>query len=466
MRLFDFAHREVIDTENDLQKARPVRHKITRTPTEKLNIALWTLFCGCLVGVFFFMTWFMCNPKGRLAHKLKYGQKYLAAADYSHAELEFKRVLEMDATNAEAYQGLMQAAIDTENTEEALQLYNKAAKALADYKDPLERLLELRAVERTDKGDFDGAFSVADVVEQTTGDSNAASLIRALVIDGMLEKARGLQGEEAIELYRRVLKVDHVDATAIYKQMVQIRMDQEDEDALIDMLNEACEVTGDEEFLAMREKFIHEHASLFLPDTFVRDLNNAMAEAAFNDAAAIVRDDLFLQRIAEFAGEVDANGEQTYDFSTVQPADMNMVMYGEYASGSMKMLIIDWERVTKREAAFNELVYVPETGAILAMSQRQRVSDLNTLVDEGGYWRVNTDGLSEIPEEGYYNELRGVFGSGPLTAEELASGDLDDLTEEGLTAEADAEGEKDLPAGNGRDEGDTDRNTERNGGIT
>ena len=83
----------------------------------------------------------------------------------------------------------MEAAIASEDTDTAISLYGSAGPALESYKEPLLRLQELRAVARMEEEDYDGAFTVAVTVEKATGDANEASLIRALVIDGMLDHA-------------------------------------------------------------------------------------------------------------------------------------------------------------------------------------------------------------------------------------------------------------------------------------
>ena len=87
------------------------------------------------------------------------------------------------------------------------------------------------------------------------------------------------------------------------------------------------------------------------------------------------------------------------------------------------MLIVDWSRNTDREAVFNELVYVPSGGYFLAMKEDQMVTEANTLSDELHFWEVSPDGLTEIPEDDYFNRLSGIFAdqfSGQLQDEEFA----------------------------------------------
>ncbi len=393
------------------KKKQILRHRIKRTPLEKLALVLWTALCTFLVSVFFFMTWYMYNPASRLAHNLKYGNRYLAAADYPKAVSEFRRVLSMDEGNTEAYRGLMEAAIASEDTDTAISLYGSAGPALESYKEPLLRLLELRAVARMEEEDYDGAFSVAVTVEKATGDANEASLIRALVIDGMLDHASRKPVKEALALYRRLLTIDNVDRGAVYELIAKLYIREGDPDTALEVIDEGIRDIGEDERLtALRGEYTVEYQEVFLPDSFIKELNDAMAAVDFEKAAEVVRHELFLTRIAEFAGAPDANGERTYDFTPIQPADMNTTMYGEFnEKGRMIMLIIDWERQTPKEAAFNELAYVPSTGEILALTQKQRVTESNTLADEGHYYRVGTEGLTEIDGDSYITELTAVF---------------------------------------------------------
>ncbi|MCR5674827.1 MAG: tetratricopeptide repeat protein [Lachnospiraceae bacterium] len=402
------------------------RHRIVRTPMEKFTLFLCSLLCTALVGVFFFMTWFMYNPKSRLAHNLKYGQRYLAADDYSRAVTEFRRVLSMDQDNAEAYQGLMEVAIRSEDADEAITLYGRATRALSDYREPVLRLLEMRAVERVDKEDFDGGFSVAATVEQITGDANEASLIRALVIDGMLDAAKKKSGEDAIALYRRILTVDNIDAAAVYERMAQLYIDEDRIEEAIVLLDEGIAATdGAENLVALRTQYTRQNASVFLPDSFIRDLNNCMAAGDFAGAAEIVRNELFLQRIMEFAGDKDpASGEQSFDFSAIQPADMNTEVYAEYNyNGQLVMLILDWERTTSREAVFHEMVYVPLQNEIYTLSQRQYVTADNTLADEEGCSRISASGEGkEIGSEQYYETLTSLINGDGIDLSAVAGG--------------------------------------------
>ena len=439
---------------------RPIhRHKIRLTRGEIFVRLLWGAFCASLVGVFVFMTWYMYNPRSRLAHNLKYGRRYLVQADYSKAAAEFRRVLAMDSENADAYRGLMEVALQSEDTDAALSLYGRAEEALESYKQPLISLMELRAIERLSEGDYDGAFSVAETVEAATGDTNESGLIRALVINGMLEAAgREQDAAASIEMYRRVLSVDNIDAEAIYRLMAEKMVETGDPRETIALLDEGIEQTGSEDLKTMRADVVRRFADTFLPDSFVKDLNDAMAASDFTAAAQVMKQELFLYRIAPYAGERDEKGEQIYDFSAIQPADMNTVLYGEFSeSGKLLMIIADWERTTEREAVFSEVVYVPATGEVLALTQKQRVTDDNELVDEGGCYRIGEDGQTEITGEEYEEELVGVIngenGVDPDEAADLSSYTDDrDLApsegeafetgiapEEGLTLEEDAE---------------------------
>ncbi len=401
-------------------KKRPIaRRRIKLTTGEKIGIALWSAFCAFLVGVFFFMAWYMYNPENRMAHNLKYGRQYLANANYSKAVWEFKRVLAMDDGNAEAYQGLMEVAIRSEDTDGALSLYVDATEALSGYKEPLLRLMELRAVDRLDRGDYDGAFSVAVTVEATSGDSNEAALIRALVIDGMLADAKETgELEDALALYRQLLTVKGIDAVSVYRLMAERYVNAGEARNAVDVLEEGIAATGDEGLQALRDEYERQFAELFLPDSFIRNLNDDLAAGDFAAAADILRNKLFLYRISAYAGSLDMNGEQSFDFTPVQPADMNTSVYAEYGKGTkLLMLIFDWQRTTEREAVFNEMVWIPETDEIYALSQRQRVTEDNDLADETVVYRLEDGYLREIPSEEYYDRLskalNGYASAGP-----------------------------------------------------
>ncbi len=408
-----------------VQQKRPVyRHKIKLTALEKLNIVFWSLFCVFLVGVFVFMTWYMYNPKSRLAHNLKYGKRYLVQADYNKAVAEFKRVLSVDSGNEEAYKGLMEAALGTEDTDAALSLYGRAESVLRDYKDPLLSLLMVRAVDRLDQSDYDGALSVAVTVSAATGDDNEASRIKAMVVEKMISDAAGKEPEAAMPLYRRLLSMDNIDSVAIYKMMADAYTDIEDHQSAVDMMEEGISATGSEELASLREAYIKEHAEVFFPDSFAKELNDYMAVADFVAASGIVRNELFMYRMSPYEGMVDDMGESVYDLSPIQPADMNTTVYAEHSgSGNILMLIVDWSRNTEREAVFNELVYVPSSDQILAMRQTQKVTEANTLADEVYYWDVTSGELSEITEDDYFDRLSGLFSdqfSEQLQDEEFA----------------------------------------------
>lgn len=395
---------------NNVQMRRPPRHKIKLTPLEKLNIAFWSVFCVFLVSVFVFMTWYMYNPRSRLAHNLKYGKRYLVQADYNKAVAEFKRVLSVDSGNEEAYRGLMEAALETEDTDTALSLYGRAESALSSYKEPLLSLLMVRAVDRLEQSDYDGALSVAKTVSVATGDENEASRIRALVVEKMISDASGKEPEEALALYRRLLEMDNIDAAAIYKMMADVYTGEGDHAGAVSIMEEGISATGSEELALLKDEYIKEHAEVFFPDSFVKELNDDMAAADFVAASRIVRNDLFMYRMSPYEGFVDELGESVYDLSPIQPADMNTTVYAEHTGdGNILMLIVDWARNTDREAVFNEMVYVPEGGYILAMSENQKVTEANTLADELHYWEVGEDGLTEITEEDYFNRLSGLF---------------------------------------------------------
>ena len=407
-----------------VQKRRPSRHKIKLTALEKLNIVFWSVFCVFLVSVFVFMTWYMYNPKSRLAHNLKYGKRYLVQADYNKAVAEFKRVLTMDAGNEEAYRGLMEAAIGTEDTDTALSLYGRAESALSSYKEPLVSMLMVRAVERLEKSDYDGALSVAMTVKAATGDANQAARIRAMVVEKMISDASGKQPEEALNLYRRLLDMDNIDAVSIYRMMADIYTDEGDPKNAVAVMNEGIAATGSAELAVQREEYIKEHADVFFPDSFVKELNDYMAAADFASASQIIRNELFMYRMAQYEGPVDDMGESVYDLTPIQPADMNTTVYAEHSGdGRILMLIVDWSRNTDREAIFNELVYVPAGGYFLAMKEDQRVTEANTLSDELHFWEVTSEGLTEIAEDEYFNRLSGTFAdqfSEQLQDEEFA----------------------------------------------
>ena len=451
-----------------LKKPPVMRRRIVYTTRERITRFLWWMLCASLVAVFFFMAWFMYNPRNRLAHNLKYGQRYLAAADYSKAVTEFRRVLAMDKRNADAYRGLMEVAIRSEDTDTAVSLYHRAGETLVSYKEPLERLLELRAVERVDEENFDGAFSVADTVQDVTGDDNEAALIRALVIDGMLSAAAKKAPEDAIALYRRLLEVEHMDAAAVYERMAHVYIDWGNDDEAILILDEGLAATGSEVLAELRSQYTQENAEVFLPDEFIRDLNQAMAEGDFVSAGQIVGHELFRYRIEEYAQPVNELGEQTFDFSAIQPADMNTSIYAEYSdAGGLLMLIVDWERTTEREAVFNELVYLPAGGQVYALSHKERVTEENTLTDEGYCYRLEGENLMEIPSDEYYDSLSAAYAEGAETggesATEAAGEGLEgtdgapdaDFVDETGTESAGAEGIADSGAGRGQTEGVT-----------
>ncbi|MCR5179336.1 MAG: hypothetical protein K6C95_10185 [Lachnospiraceae bacterium] len=357
-----------------------------------------------------FMTWYMYNPRSRLAHNLKYGKRYLVQADYNKAVAEFKRVLSVDSGNEEAYRGLMEAALETEDTDTALSLYGRAESALSSYKEPLLSLLMVRAVDRLGQSDYDGALSVAKTVSVATGDENEASRIRALVVEKMISDASGKEPEEALALYRRLLEMDNIDAAAIYKMMADVYTGEGDHSGAVSIMEEGISATGSEELALLKDEYIREHAEVFFPDSFVKELNDDMAAADFVAASRIVRNDLFMYRMSPYEGFVDELGESVYDLSPIQPADMNTTVYAEHTGdGNILMLIVDWARNTDREAVFNEMVYVPEGGYILAMSENQKVTEANTLADELHYWEIGEDGLTEITEEDYFNRLSGLF---------------------------------------------------------
>lgn len=406
------------------QKRRVHRHKIKLTLLEKLNIVFWSVFCAFLVGVFVFMTWYMYNPKSRLAHNLKYGKRYLVQADYNKAVAEFKRVLSADSGNEEAYRGLMEAALGTEDTDAALSLYGRAESVLGDYKDPLLSLLMVRAVDRLDQSDYDGALSVAATVTAATGDENEAARIKAMVVEKMISDASHKEPEAAIALYRRLLDMDNIDAVAIYRMMTDIYTGMGDHQGAVDMMEEGISATGSAELMSLREQYIKEHAEVFFPDSFVKELNDNMAAADFVAASEIVRNELFMYRMSPYEGPVDELGESSYDLSPIQPADMNTTVYAEHSgSGNLLMLIVDWSRNTEREAIFNEMVYVPSGDQVLAMRQTQNVTESNTLADEVHYWEITAGELSEITEDEYFDRLSGLFSdqfSEQLQDEEFA----------------------------------------------
>lgn len=465
------------------KRTAPKHRKIIHTPAEKAIIALWSVFCAFLVGVFIFMTWFMYNPASRLAHNLKYGREYLAKANYSRAVTEFRRVLAQDEDNEEAYRGLMEVAIQSQDTEEAVELYERAADKLATYKEPLERLLEERAIERVEQKDYDGAFSVADTVEQVTGDKNEASLIRALVVDGMLEEARNSDTNTAMSIYGRLLTVENIDTAPVYELMAELMESEADPEAAVAVLEEGIDATGNEDLEKIRDQYAQDNADTFLPDVFIKELNDAMAGANFPAAMKVVQHDLFLYRIEEYATVTDELGEEQFDFSAIQPADMNTTIYAEHdpASGEVLLVIIDWTRTSQREAIFNELAYIPSTGKFYALSQTERVvSATNSLKDELHYYRYDGEEATEITHDAYVTELSEVFSeqfieqakqkSAAAKAAQENTGDGEEQTEPGTDGQsADENGDtgntETEPGAGGTVEPDAGDGAQRTGGV-
>ena len=128
----------------------------------------------------------------QIAEQLELGNKYLAEANYEQAIVAFNKVIELDEKNTAGYVGLMEAYLQNENTDEAVQCGESGMKKLDD--DALrDKLLEAYQQKQVEIEDVSEKLSLYDKMLHLVPDQKAVYLELAELYEKQHDYEQGME---------------------------------------------------------------------------------------------------------------------------------------------------------------------------------------------------------------------------------------------------------------------------------